>query len=147
MHKLFAKQLAKATDRTGLVELPKLCNLVAAAYDEFDRDRTRTDRSISLMVEELDQIQRNLERTVVERTKELRAREAELQAQNLRIDAALSNMSHGLAMYDAEACLVLWNHRFVAMCRYRHEDGLLRHAPISVDAATRRQWHVCRRPR
>lgn len=122
MHKLFAKQLAKATDRTGSVELPKLCNLVAAAYDEFDRDRTRTDRSISLMVEELDQIQRNLERTVVERTKELRAREAELQAQNLRIDAALSNMSHGLAMYDAEACLVLWNHRFVAMYRYRHED-------------------------
>ncbi|MFZ1921075.1 MAG: EAL domain-containing protein [Xanthobacteraceae bacterium] len=122
MHRLFAKQLAKAADRTGSVELPKLSKLVIAAYEEFDRDRTRTDRSISLMIEELDQIQRNLERTVVERTKELRAREAELQAQNLRIDAALSNMSQGLAMYDAEARLVLWNERFVSMYNYGADE-------------------------
>ena len=122
MHKLFAKQLAKATDRNGSVDLASLSKLVMSAYQDFDRDRLRTDRSISLMIEELDQIQRNLEQTVVERTKELRAREAELQAQNLRIDAALSNMSQGLAMYDAEARLVLWNHRFVSMYRYQPDD-------------------------
>ncbi len=122
MHRLFAKQIARATDRAGSVDLPKLSQLVIGAYEDFDRDRLRTDRSISLMIEELDQIQRNLEHTVVERTRELRAREAELQAQNLRIDAALSNMSQGLAMYDAEARLVLWNDRFVAMYRYEPEE-------------------------
>jgi diguanylate cyclase (GGDEF)-like protein len=122
VHRLFEKQLVRATDRTGSVDLPKLSKLVIGAYEDFDRDRLRTDRSISLMIEELDQIQRNLEHTVVERTRELRAREAELQAQNLRIDAALSNMSQGLAMYDAEARLVLWNDRFVSMYRYEPDE-------------------------
>ncbi len=141
MHRLFAKQLAKATDQTGTVELPQLSKLVVAAYEEFDRDRTRTDRSISLMVEELDQIQRNLERTVVERTKELRAREAELQAQNLRIDAALSNMSQGLAMYDAEARLVLWNDRFVSMYSYEPRRNQCRHAAARSHQTAVRQRH------
>ena len=122
MHRLFAKQLEKATDPSGSVDLAALSRLVIAAYEDFDRDRIRTDRSISLMIEELDQIQRNLERSVVERTGELRAREAELQAQNLRIDAALSNMSQGLAMYDGDARLVLWNDRFVSMYRYQPEE-------------------------
>jgi diguanylate cyclase (GGDEF)-like protein len=113
-----AQQVVKATDETGSVDLQKLIGLVDAAYQELDRDRRRTDRSMSLMIEELDAVQRNLERTVIERTKELRAREAELKAQNMRIDAALSNMSQGLAMYDGEARLVIWNERFVSMYRY-----------------------------
>jgi diguanylate cyclase (GGDEF)-like protein len=118
VHRLFAQQAAKATDEGGLIDLPKLSALVSAAYDEFDRDRRRTDRSMSLMIEELDTVQRNLERTVIERTKALQAREAELQAQNMRIDAALSNMSQGLAMYDGDARLVICNERFIAMYRY-----------------------------
>jgi diguanylate cyclase (GGDEF)-like protein len=122
VHKLFAQQLAKATDAGGAVDLQKLSELVAAAYEEFDRDRRRTDRSMSLMIEEIDAIQRNLEQTVVERTKALQAREAELQAQNTRFDAALSNMSQGLAMYDADGRLVIWNQRFVAMYRYNVDD-------------------------
>ena len=76
MHKLLAQQVAKATDETGSVDLDKLCELVIAAYEEFDRDRRRTDRSMSLMIEELDAVQRNLEQTVIERTKELTARES-----------------------------------------------------------------------
>jgi len=122
VHKLFAKQLSKVSDATGAVDIARLGQLVSDAYEEFDRDRRRTDRSMSLMIEELDGVQRNLERTVAERTKELQAREAELQAQNLRIDAALSNMSQGLVMYDADARLVLCNQRFITMYRLKAED-------------------------
>jgi diguanylate cyclase (GGDEF)-like protein len=122
VHRLFAQQVAKATDESGAVDLAKLSGLVIAAYDEFERDRRRTDRSMSLMIEELDAVQRNLEQTVIERTKELREREAELQAQNMRIDAALSNMSQGLAMYDGDARLVICNQRFMSMYRYKPGD-------------------------
>ncbi len=76
MHRLIAKQIEKATDATGAVDLNKLVVLVGSAYDEFDRDRRRTDRSMSLMIEEIDAINRNLEQLVVQRTSELRAREA-----------------------------------------------------------------------
>ena len=119
MHKLLAQQIAKATDEDGSLDLRQLSELVAAAYEDFDRDRRRTDRSMSLMIEELDAVQRNLEQTVIERTKELRAREAELQVQNTRFDAALSNMSQGLTMFDGEAKL-------------RHlQSALHRHVPAT----------------
>jgi diguanylate cyclase (GGDEF)-like protein len=115
VHKLLAQQLIKATDESGSVDLAELTALVTAAYEDFDRDRRRTDRSMSLMFEEIDAVQRNLERTVVERTKELRERESELQAQNTRFDAALSNMSQGLVMFDADARVVICNQRYIAM--------------------------------
>jgi len=122
VHKLLAQQLAKATDESGSVDHAKLTGLVTAAYEDFDRDRRRTDRSMSLMIEEIDTVQRNLERTVVERTKELRARESELCAQNTRFDAALSNMSQGLVMFDADACVVICNQRYIAMYGLEADD-------------------------
>src|ERR1700694_4755824 len=54
MEKLFARQLAKATAPTGEVDLKVLGDLVANAYEQADRDRRRTDRSIKLMSEELE---------------------------------------------------------------------------------------------
>ena len=54
MNKLFARQLAKATTPSGKVDLDELGELVGSAYDQADRDHRRTDRSISLMIEELD---------------------------------------------------------------------------------------------
>lgn len=122
MQKLLAKQLAKATDATGSVDLQKLTDLVDAAYEEFDRDARRTDRSMSLMIEELEAVHRNLEQTVIERTTELRASEAELKAQNTRFDAAVSNMSQGLIMFDADARLVMCNQRFISMYRLEAEN-------------------------
>jgi hypothetical protein len=68
VHKLFARQLAKATSPTGEVDLDELLKLVAAAYEQADRDRRRTDRSISLMIEELDTLNRGLEKLVEVRT-------------------------------------------------------------------------------
>jgi diguanylate cyclase (GGDEF)-like protein len=122
VHKLIANQIAKATEPSGSVDLARLAELVGGAYDELDRDRRRTDRSMSLMIEEIDAIHRNLEQTVVERTRELRAREAELQAQNMRFDAAMSNMSQGLVMFDGDQRLVISNQRYIQMYGLRPDS-------------------------
>jgi diguanylate cyclase (GGDEF)-like protein len=115
VRRLVAKQIAKATDATGAVDMDKLATLVAGAYDEFDRARRRTDRSMSLMVEEIDAINRNLEQLVAKRTAELRAREQDLQAQNMRFDTAINNMTQGLLLFDASQRLVVCNRRYIEM--------------------------------
>ena len=115
MDKLFARQLAKATKPSGEVDLVLLGELVASAYEQAERDRKRTDRSISLMIEELDQLNRGLERLVEERTATLREREAQLQTQNLWFDAAINNMSQALLMFDASQRLVISNDRYLPM--------------------------------
>jgi diguanylate cyclase (GGDEF)-like protein len=115
LQKLFARQLARATTPSGGVDLDLLGELVASAYEDADRDRRRTDRSISLMIQELDQLNRRLERLVEERTAALREREAQLQAQNLRFDAAINNMSQALLMFDASQRLVICNDRYLRM--------------------------------
>ena len=112
MHKLLARQLAKATAGSGELDLQALLAVVAEAYEQSDNDRHRTDRSISLMIEELEQLNRGLDQLVQERTAALRQREAELQAQNLRFDAALKNMPHGLCMFDCNERLIVCNERY-----------------------------------
>ena len=115
MRRLIARQIAKATDATGAVDMTELATLVAGAYEEFDRDRRRTDRSMSLMIEEIDAINCNLERLVAKRTSELRAREADLRAQNLRFDIAINNMVQGLLLYDSLGRLIVCNQRYIEM--------------------------------
>jgi PAS domain S-box-containing protein len=115
VHRLVAKQIAKATDATGAVDMSKLVALVGGAYDEFDRDRRRTDRSMSLMIEEIDAINRNLEQLVAKRTSELRSREEDLQAQNVRFDTAINNMTQGLLLFDSSQQLVVCNQRYTEM--------------------------------
>ena len=46
---------------------------------------------------------------------ELKQREQELQAQNLRFDTALNNMSQGLSMFDREQRLVVCNERYAKL--------------------------------
>jgi diguanylate cyclase (GGDEF)-like protein/PAS domain S-box-containing protein len=115
MHKLIAHQIAKATTETGSVDFERLAELICGAYEEFDRDRRRTDRSMSLMIEEIDAVNLKLERLVIERTEELRAREADLQAQNKRFSAAISNMSQGLCLFDAKQRLIVCNNRYAEL--------------------------------
>jgi diguanylate cyclase (GGDEF)-like protein/PAS domain S-box-containing protein len=115
VHKLLARQLAKAEKSSGEVDVQTLLELVCEAYEQSDNDRRRTDRSISLMVNELDQLNRELDQLVQERTAALREREAELQAQNLRFDAALENMAHGLCMFDRDERLIVCNERYADM--------------------------------
>jgi diguanylate cyclase (GGDEF)-like protein len=122
MHKLLAQQIAKAKTKTGAIDVDRLIGLVGGAYQEFDRDRRRIERSMALMVEEIGTVQRDLERLVAERTAELRAREADLHAQNMRFDAAVSNMSQGLLMFDRHSRLVICNSRYAEMYRLRADD-------------------------
>jgi diguanylate cyclase (GGDEF)-like protein/PAS domain S-box-containing protein len=112
VHKLLARQLAKATKASGEVDLQGLLALVSAAYEQSDADRQRTDRSIALMIDELEQLNHGLDKLVQERTAELRDREFELQAQNLRFDAAIENMPHGLCMFDRNERLIVCNERY-----------------------------------
>jgi diguanylate cyclase (GGDEF)-like protein len=113
VHKLLARQLAKATKNASDVDLDVLLALVSEAYVQSDNDRHRTDRSISLMIKELEHLNRSLDQLVQERTAALREREAELRAQNLRFDAALKNMAHGLCMFDRDERLIVCNERYV----------------------------------
>src|SRR3982074_3302984 len=102
VHRLLAQQFAKATDESGTVDLERLRDLVSGAYEEYDRDRRRTDRSMSLMIEEIDVVNRNLEQTIVERTGELRARELDLEAQNTRFEAPICHIFQGRLMFHAD---------------------------------------------
>ena len=46
MHKLLARQLAKATTAGGEIDIELLGQLVGSAYEQADRECRRTDRSI-----------------------------------------------------------------------------------------------------
>ena len=90
MHKLYAKQIARVTNASGVIDLSELGRLVSTAYEEFDRDRRRTDRSIDLMIEEVDR------------------------SHNQLLDA-IEVIPEGLALFDAEDRYVLWNKRYTEL--------------------------------
>jgi diguanylate cyclase (GGDEF)-like protein/PAS domain S-box-containing protein len=115
VHKLLARQLARAAQGSGELDLEILLRLVSEAYEQSDSDRQRTDRSIALMIGELEQLNRGLDQLVQERTAALRERESQLQAQNLRFDAALENMPYGLCMFDRDERLIVCNERYGEM--------------------------------
>lgn len=100
MHRLLARQLDKAS-ADGVLDQEQLLALVSAAYDDYARDRSRTDRTIALMIEENEQLNLQLEATI-----------GKLEIQNARFVAALENMSHGLCMFDRHDRLVVANRRF-----------------------------------
>jgi diguanylate cyclase (GGDEF)-like protein len=102
VHALLAKQLAKVARATGGVDVATLTDLVSAAYSDNDRDRRRLERSMALMIEELDQ-HSNRDREILLR---------QVSSQNARFDAALENMFQGLSMFDTEQRLVVCNRQF-----------------------------------
>jgi diguanylate cyclase (GGDEF)-like protein len=65
--------------------------------------------------EQLDQIERRIDKAVTERTADLQAREQQLLNQNLLFNAALTNMSQGLVMFDAEGRVIIYNQRYLDM--------------------------------
>ncbi|MGC2778438.1 MAG: EAL domain-containing protein [Bradyrhizobium sp.] len=71
-------------------------------------DRTARADEIGQMIGAISVFQENTARD----TALIREREVELRLQNVRFDAALSNMSHGLAMYDSERRLIVCNRRY-----------------------------------
>lgn len=115
MRKLFDRQLEKSTDAAGQVDLATLEKLVTAAYEEAELDRTRTDRSMELMIGELTAFQVGLEAEIDKRTAQLNKSRQKLRTQNTRFLTALENMSQGLAMFDGRQRLVICNHQYLDM--------------------------------
>lgn len=113
MRKLFDRQLEKSTDAAGKLDLAALERLVTAAYEEAELDRSRTDRSIELMVGELTAFQVGLEAEIGKRTAQLKKSKQKLRTQNTRFLTALENMSQGLAMFDEHQRLVICNHQYL----------------------------------
>jgi signal transduction histidine kinase/CheY-like chemotaxis protein len=104
VHKLLARQLAKATTASGDVNLELLIDLVDSAYEETDSDRRRTDRSIALMVEELDAHLREREHTA-----DL------LREQKMKLDATIASMADAVLVADENGQIILANPAAKAM--------------------------------
>lgn len=98
MQKLFDRQIAQARTHSGEIDLARLSELVVGAYEEMDKDRLRTDRSIALMIEELGQTHQQL---------------AE----------AFEVVPEGLALFDADDRYVMWNRRYAEI--YRQSEDLI----------------------
>src|SRR5262245_14184660 len=104
MHKLLARQIAKAKTSTGDVDPERLYPLISEAYEQSDRDRTRTARATRLMIAEVDE--------------HAKAREDALEhlaQQNRIMDAALAHMVQGVAIFDADQRLVVCNARLAEL--------------------------------
>lgn len=106
MHKLFKKQLEQARLGDGMPDIALLAELVSAAYEESDWDRRRTDRSMELMIQELDSFNLGLQQSVDQRT-------AELAIATTTINATLSNVDQGIVMIDPEGRVIVFNRRFI----------------------------------
>jgi PAS domain-containing protein len=87
VRELFQKQLAKATTESGTVDLDALADLVAAAYEEAEQERQRTDRSLGLMAAEIEQA-------------------------HAQLVEAFDIVPEGLVLLDAEGRYIRWNRRF-----------------------------------
>ena len=123
MHQLLAKQLETARRADGGIDLEKLTALVAQAYDEAEHDRERTDRSISLMVEELETFQKGLETKIAQRTAQLRESRRALKLQNSRMAAALDSTGYAISIFDGQKKLVYCNSYFLDLYHLPHRYG------------------------
>jgi diguanylate cyclase (GGDEF)-like protein len=104
MNRLLAKQLERARDAEGRVDLDRLAALVQATYEDFARDQRRVERASTLMAEELSDAAARLE-----------AAADALRLQNRRFEAALDNMSQGLCLVGANGRIVVSNERLSRM--------------------------------
>ena len=98
MHKLLARQLAKATTAGGEIDIEILGQLVGSAYEQADRECRRTDRSICLMVEELDAHLREREHVA-----DL------LRGQKMTLDATIASMADAVLVADQSGQIIVAN--------------------------------------
>lgn len=129
-HALLQSQLRKSTRPDGSVDLDRLGDLVSEAYAETDRDRRRTERTIDLMVQELDEVNANLEALVAQRTDELKS-------VRISLDATLQNTAQGILVIDETGRITASNDRVLEMLDLPAE--LLEKRPPFVDVL-RFQW-------
>ncbi len=90
-HRLLDRQIRKASASGGTLNIEELLRLVSLTYTEDEEDSRRTDRSIQLMVDELDAANQSL------------AHAGE------RLELTLESVQHGIMMIDAEARISVCN--------------------------------------
>jgi len=100
-HRLLQRQIKKATAEGGACDYDILLELVNAAYNEHDHNRTQHDRALSLMSmemmeqnEELRSHRKNLEDIIQKRTKEFIAAKAKAEDAAKAKTDFIANMSH-----------------------------------------------------
>jgi diguanylate cyclase (GGDEF)-like protein/PAS domain S-box-containing protein len=126
MHQLLRKQIARAVDANGAIDHDKLMAAVSSTYDDADKDRRRTDRSITLMVDELAQLNERLEAMVASRT-------IELEATRKTLSVTLENVVQGIVMVDADERVRVCNRRAAQLLGL--PDDVAERRPLLEDVA------------
>jgi diguanylate cyclase (GGDEF)-like protein len=89
----------------------KAMRSISLGEEEVDLGPSERTDEIGQMVDAIAVFKEKLEQD----NRLLGAREKELVVQNMRFDAALNNMSHGLAMFDRDHRLIVCNGRYAAL--------------------------------
>ena len=112
MHHLLAAQVERIRSPNGAVDLENLCTLVTKTYGEFDRDRARLQRSTRLMIDELSELTSQRQHAL-----------ARVEDEHRKLNVALENMAHGLAMFAADGSLVVCNEQYRAIAAVHDAIG------------------------
>jgi diguanylate cyclase (GGDEF)-like protein len=120
VQRIFWKQVEESRRADGVVDLDLLARLVISAYARFGDKNT--GQAMASTIDELDALNRDLERTVANRTRELAERESELRAQNIHFHAAIDNMSQGLLLLDAQGRVLICNERYRDLYKLKAGD-------------------------
>jgi diguanylate cyclase (GGDEF)-like protein len=115
IHKLLERQIRKSISADGGFDFDMLFALISAAYNESEQEQRRTDRSIGLMVAELEAVNAGLEAEVAGRTHELRDVRA-------RLEQTLASVDQGIIMISAAGRVVVYNEAFLSFTGLTSED-------------------------
>ncbi len=102
MHPRLAQHLAAATAADGEIDVARLMAFLERDYQDADLARNSADRGLSLMAEELTELNRQIAAQA-----ELRINRSEA-----RFRDAIESMSDGFAIFDAQWKLLAWNTAF-----------------------------------
>ncbi|MDC7692884.1 EAL domain-containing protein [Asticcacaulis sp. DXS10W] len=103
MHRLLDRQLQKATDKTGSLDLNVLLDLVSLAYSEYELDSRRLDRATQLMTDELEMANEKLRQSL-----------RDLRENGLRFQATIETLPHGICLYDKDGRILEYNRAYLS---------------------------------
>lgn len=106
MHRLLDRQLQKATDKTGSLDLNVLLDLVSLAYSEYELDSRRLDRATQLMTDELEMANEKLCQSL-----------RDLRENGQRFQATIETLPH-----DKDGRILEYNRAYLSFFGMGYED-------------------------